>query len=208
LIKNPAAMGCLVDELRKLRPRIAAPKIDPRDSPQLVRITGALRTVLVNDSVGALEEFRRLDDLDVISVLAFAARGDDQSARINATRILSDVVDNNTICVILDHLYDPELGSSDSGASGRVNLLGVTSVLAPWAYQENYQNIRRLVDYMRRQVSGAGDFATSVRVLDNIEERLRFQDSLKNKYKDGQLPSNLRDCVGYKPLWAGSNLSY
>jgi hypothetical protein len=56
-----------------------------------------------------------------------------------STLILANVIDNTTVCVPIDHLYDPSIS-----INGRANLLSVVSVVAPWAYRQKYDNISKV----------------------------------------------------------------
>ena len=49
---------------------------------------------------------------------------------------------------MLDHLYDPTLAETRWGRSGRLNLLGIAAVVAPWAFKENFENLTRLQAYV------------------------------------------------------------
>lgn len=175
---------------------------------RFIQATGAVRTLLANRGMRAINEFRDADSLDTIAVLAAGARGTNANARVNAALILSDVIDNSGLCVVIDHLYDPTLAESDSGRSGRLNLLGIAAVVAPWAFKENYQNLTRLQAYMGETLDREKDTRETRRVLQNLGDRLSFQDKSGNATKTTPLPADSRQCYAYTPQWAGKNLVY
>lgn len=203
---------CLVEILNGLKERVQSVQLDNETGDQLLRISGAIRSVLSTRGPSAIREFRRHDDPATASVLAFAARSPDPGLRINATLVLADVIDNSTVCVPIDHLYDPALLTSAGGESGRINLMGVVSVVAPWAYKENYANISRLTTKLRRDIGARGRAPQTEEVLTNLENRLAFQSKASkdpNMFRD--LPGDERACAAYVPIWAnadGRNLVY
>ena len=89
--------------------RCSSPAIDDQTRGQLVRVTGAVRSILSTQGNSAIRSFRHFDSPETTIALAFAARSEDPNLRINATLILADVIDNSTVCVPIDHLYDPGL---------------------------------------------------------------------------------------------------
>jgi hypothetical protein len=202
LLGSAGAVRCIVEETRRLAPRVTSPAIEPDVDAQLVRLTGAARTVLVNRGAAAVAEFREAGDAEFVATLAFAARSEAQNLRVNATRVLADIVDNNNVCVVIDHLYDPELDTSPHGPSGRVNLLGVVSVQAIWAYRENHANIETLVRETRRRLEGQPEVSQTLSVLDNIDQRLRYQASQGGGSSRMPLPPDQRRCADYSPVWA------
>jgi hypothetical protein len=78
--------------------------------------------------------------------------------------------------VPIAHLNDPDLEKTDSGKNGRANLLGVISVVAPWAYRENYDAISTTYKAVSDRIVNDPDSATTQRILDNIRKRLDSQD--------------------------------
>ena len=202
---------CLVEIMGEMRRSVRSSKIDPQMLGQLVRVTGVVRSILTTQGASAIRSFRRFDNPDSTIVLAFAARSDDPNLRINATLILADVIDNTTVCVPIDHLYDPALLESAGGDSGRVNLVGVVSVVAPWSYRENFDNITRLAIKLRNDIAGQDNVAQTKDVLNNLQTRLEFQSTLKAPNMARPLPVGERDCAQYEPIWANArerNLFY
>jgi hypothetical protein len=210
LAEWPTALPCLVTFLRTLKQTVTSPQFEasPKMLGEFLRATGAVRTIMANNAQRLseiIEKFRELTDLDVTSVLTYGARSDDYNARLNAMFILANVIDNTTVCVPLDHLYDPLIS-----INGRANLLSIVSVVAPWAYKENYDNISRARSFMLNKVpKDDPNFKQTNDILSNIDLRLKSQTNDSNK--GVPIPTALQKCKNYKPSWAnlnGVNLSY
>lgn len=208
LLGNQDAIPCLVEIVNALKPRFSGAEIDAEGLVRFIQATGALRTVLANRGIRAIREFRDTDNLDTISALAAGARGTNANARINAALILSDVIDNTSLCVVLDHLYDPTLAETRWGRSGRLNLLGIAAVVAPWAFKENFENLTRLQAYVTKALDNENDTHETRRVLKNLADRLGYQDKAPDANKVTPLPADSRQCYAYTPQWAGKNLVY
>jgi hypothetical protein len=209
LLDNRDAIPCLVEVLSSLKPRFTVPEAQPEDVARFIQATGALRTILANGGMASIREFRSADNIDTIATLASGARNNNPTVRVNAGLILSDVIDNTGLCAVIDQLYDPTLGESDSGRSGRLNLLTVASVVAPWAYKENFENLRRLQAYMMPIVESERDSRQTLRVLANLNDRLNYQDKVAQPSKNEKLRD--RQCYNYQPIWAnrsGQRLVY
>jgi hypothetical protein len=159
----------------------------------LLSLTGAFRSIILkfsdpNDPRKVAEmnafirKFRDLDNIDVVSVLSWGARSDSPDIRSNSLLILGNVIDNTTICVPLTHLNDPSLMKSPSGVNGRANLLSLLSVVAPWAYKENSENIARTRASIAAQVdSNDPNLKGTVARLENIAIRLGNNTETSNR---------------------------
>ena len=205
------ALRCIINILDGLKPAVEKnPK--PEDWKQVVRATGAVRIIIANNETTgkeinpAVQLFRAETTLEATSTLSYAARSeDDGDARLNATLVLGNVIDNQHLCVPIDHLYDPKIGTK-----GRANLLAVVSVVAPWAYKENYEKIDALYQYMKEKLDplgGQDDLKQTFAILDNIRQRLDFQQK-PDSNKRTSIPKDLRACEHYAPIWAGDRLRY
>ena len=128
-----------------------------------------------------IKTFRESDTIGVVSVLTYGARSDLYDARLNAVLILGNVIDNTTVCVPLAHLNDPEINDTDYGRNGRANLLGIISVVAPWAYAENYDAIEKTRVAIGAIAGENPDYQTARNILQNIDKRLRSQTEKSNK---------------------------
>jgi hypothetical protein len=201
---------CLITVIRKSKVDLGPGGFSKDTESRLLSATAAFRAIMTrlaaSDQVAAntkgldklIEKFRETDDLDVISVLSYGTRSELSDLRLNSVSILGNVIDNKTVCVPLAHLNDPSLLNSANGFNGRANLLGVISVVAPWAYSENYGNIKRTTKAIRDYTSAhAGDPNNyALLALDNIDKRLASQkpDSNKGAY----LPEHWRlSCQQY-----------
>jgi hypothetical protein len=133
----------------------------------------------LNDFIYA---FRNSDDIATAAVLSYGARSDNVDLRVNSVLILANVIDNSTVCVPLTHLNDRSLLDSSNGINGRYNLLGIVSVVAPWALNENYYNMQNTVALIRRSVDPADqNLSGTLNLLTNIEQRLQSQKPNSNK---------------------------
>jgi hypothetical protein len=102
--------------------------------------------------------------------------------RLNPVQILGNVIDNTTVCTPLAHLNDPALLESPNGINGRANLLGVISVVAPWAYKENFDNITRTTQAIKASIQdGDPNLRSTSASLANIDARLLSQTATSNK---------------------------
>jgi hypothetical protein len=155
-----------------------------------------------------IEAFRKLDNTKVAQVLVHALRSDDRVMRSNALLILANVVDNTTVCVAIDHLYDSEIATTPFGVNGRANLLSVVSVVAPWAYRETYYNIEQVLKFIEPKVDSISPELKFTRdVIPNIRERLARQTNESNRAVC--LPEKERDCYAYQRQHAtAAQLSY
>lgn len=205
------AIACLIFVIKAVKSDISTDGIAKVASARLLSVTAAFRTVIAklvaadktaNTTTNLdqfIKEFRAQDDIETISVLAYGTRAENSDLRLNSLIILGNVIDNTSVCVALAHLNDPSLLSHPNGVNGRANLLGAVSVVAPWAYRENYDNISRTVEAIQGDVTNEHDPATlkyTLAKLDNIQERLRSQKP--NSNKSVPLPATLRkNCRSY-----------
>lgn len=198
------AARCLIETVEQFDLQIASPETSKQVSQALLKATGALNTIVSAsaDSTTPINHIRKIDDIPFAKVLAWGSRNQDRQIRLATTILLANVVDNNSVCVVLDHLHDQTYMGTAAGQSGRVNLLSVVSVIAPWAYEENYQNILRAVQTIRSAVEDSKDTAKTTDQLSSICGRLAYQEGLKAPNMKQALPRNLRACAGYALQWA------
>ena len=209
----PFALRCLVPIVGELKKEIGSPQISPDVLSKYLSVTGAIRAIMTRLSVtdtkqtappgsagdtltAFINEFRRLDNIDVISVLTYGARSESYDARVNSVLILGNVIDNSTVCVPLMQIYDKRTQNEKYYVNGRANLLGVISVVAPWAYAENYASIDSTREYVLQQIKGESNVTTTMQILENIRKRLLSQTNDSNK----GVPLDAawkRNCKGY-----------
>jgi hypothetical protein len=202
------ALQCLVPIIGALSPSVTAPKFSPAAQSKFLSATGAIRGLMTRASASdeklktimlnqIIQRFRELDDLNVTSVLTYGARSDNFDMRLNSVVILGNVIDNSTVCVPLAHLNDPALASADYGINGRANLLSIISVVAPWAYKQNFNSIKDT----RKAINDAipknePSLKQTYLILENIEKRLEVQTDANNKSVNMQ-PEWVSDCKKY-----------
>lgn len=211
------ALSCLVPIIGALNVSVTSPKFNPETQSKFLSATGAVRAIMTRLSLSdeklktAAEEqrrnqdtlndfnkaFRGLDNLDVTSVLTFGARSDNYDMRLNSVLILGNVIDNQTVCVPLTHLNDPELDKTDYGINGRANLLGIIAVVAPWALKQNFESIKSTRDSIFESVrKNDPNLKQTYALLDNVQERLKVQTEGTNKSEDVSADWR-RDCKKY-----------
>jgi hypothetical protein len=125
-----------------------------------------------------------------IKVLAWTARGDNTSLRINGANILANTVDNTTVCFVLHHLRDPTISTP-----GRANLLGVTRAMASYAYKEIVADIKATIEKVNANIANrpAAELTQTRKLIDDILDRVA-----KSSNRDADLPSALRQfCKDY-----------
>ncbi len=146
----PKSLPTLTEQIDSYYQTGAGPPYEDEDIPTLVVLTDVVRTIVVNKK-GGIQAFRKVDTDNTIKLLTWASRGPHRSLRLNATYILANVVDNTNLCIILDHLRDPELGPN-----GMVNLLQVAISVASYAYKENVEATMATVDILSPRVANTG----------------------------------------------------
>jgi hypothetical protein len=207
-----AALPCLLASIENLK-GIDSPTFSADNKNAFLSATGALRKILARlrdeDAAAAtagaqtktrqfIEQYRKLNNLRLTSVMTYGARSTDPDIRLNGLLILGNTIDNPVLCVPLDHLYDPDLGSTPEGVRGRANLLAIVSVPAPWAFKENYDNLTRVADYLTRTVPGTEDFKQSRTAIETLRARLKSQDSVRTPDKPNRETKNAGECRDYK----------
>lgn len=196
------ALPCLTQSIKNTKAKISNVQDIPKQK-DLLRAEKAIRVILDENGKPAIDLFRSSEEnLDVVSVLTLAARSNDKDFRVTSTLILGDVIDNRTVCVPLDHLF-----ANDLSDNGRVNLLAVVSVIIPWAFEENVNNIENATGTLKNSLKG--DVADSLRVIDTIDKRLTAR---KAKLPEDSPPSNvkeiLRFCRDYNFQWAKGKFKF
>jgi hypothetical protein len=160
-----------------------------------VSVTDVIRTMLANNN-SAITKFRSCDDKETMQPLISAARSSSYNLRINATLILGNVVDNTTVCLVLDDLRDPTIN-----ANGRANLLGVTRAVASYAYKPNKKAIEETINLLEDSLKSQPNMAQTLTLIADV--RARAGQSI-NAGTD--LPSELQQyCGAYSYRWHGKS---
>jgi hypothetical protein len=204
LTDSDNAALCLVGIIASVGTRLQSPRLAELDAKVLTRATGALNVVVTETDKKIVALIRSNDSKDFIRALTFGARSDNKDLRSNATVLLANTIDNNTICIVLDHLYDNKDSSEEFWTNGRANLLAVAAVISPWALRENYENIQRVVQNVEPMVSKDDPNLEITReLLVRIRNRLSLQDEYNNPKKESTLTAaNLDGCADYVPEFA------
>jgi hypothetical protein len=160
---------------------------------------------LMDDVINELQtregilQFRRSDDLATIRNLIDIASSDDGALRRPAASILYSVVDNTTLCGVLDKLYLPMSQLNDSA---RLNLLGIVDVVAHYPFYENINWIRDTLDYNKNLIRGLANFENTADRINQIEVTLANPDKHALTKKDQHLQQVFKghgvyeDCLG------------
>ena len=200
-VDRGAAAAFLIDNWEKALPEIvadigaydrssSAPLAD-RDIKTLLPVTDVLRAILVNKD-SAIREFRTMPGKDkAVRALVWGARSDDRTLRINSTYSLANVLDNTTLCNVLDHLQDKSLSTD-----GRVNLLQAAMPVAGYAYDENINATAVTVKALSETMAKTKDTGQTLKLIDDLKARAD-----KSINKGQALPSEIADCNSYKPLF-------
>jgi len=168
------AAGALIKDWRTSLPTVMgelknvsgpADRWTPDQQSYILSVSDIIRTTLSNNTE-AITLFRSCDDASIARPLIWAARGQNQSLRLNSTLILGNVVDNTTVCFVLHHLADPDLS-----ANGRANLLGVTLAMASYAYQENADSIERTLGTLKPRIEPS--MAQTQKLISDISVRTK-----------------------------------
>jgi hypothetical protein len=195
LFQDSNAVACLAREIGKIGASFGP--FSSSNEVKMFRVTDALRKIMTHgiDSQDTLlneqqlpaelqkfaQDFRQVADhnLDVNSALSFGMRDNDPDLRLNSVLIASKTIDDNTVCVPLILLNDKTLAASDLGVRARSNLLGVVTVVAPWASKENFDSMSATRD----KIASASNSNLTVTnaLLDNIGKRLDSQTSQSAK---------------------------
>jgi hypothetical protein len=136
-------------------------QIPPKDYGSVLDLLQ--RTRDATDEPQAIDEFRDDDDLAVIETLVDMAALDDRGIRINATLILANVVDNTTLCALIDRLLAGNLSDN-----ARYNLLQVVKVVASYARQENRAWIQAALEQTRVQIGNSESTARTSALVGEI----------------------------------------
>jgi hypothetical protein len=190
------AVPCLMQIVDRLGGQIRSPDFELDTKNRFLSASAALRSIMTRlDAADKLSGgassaglskfitlFRERNNGNVISALAYGTRNEDKDLRLSATLLLGNVIDNRFVCIPLTHLNDPELLNGPSPLNGRANLLGIISVVAPWAYKENYENIEKTRNYLYGKIDrNDPNLKTTVAILENILTRLKSQKDSSNK---------------------------
>jgi hypothetical protein len=175
----------------------------PSDQKDLLRLLDEGRLLI--STAANIRAFRLNDNQGTVSKLVQISELDDRSIRISASLILANVVDNTTLCVVLDRLLQPTEISDDL----RFNLVQVVRVASRnTTYAENYKWTTATVEHIRSQIKGRqGDYEKTLSALQLIETNLAAMDpALKDRKLGEAYPGIDKACMelpNIKQLSAG-----
>lgn len=208
------SMRCIVGSIAEFETRINDSKIAPIVRAEFLTASGGIRSIFASSKSETefsemVKAFRCNDNSKVATVLSFGARSNSYEVRLNSMILLGNVIDNTTVCIAIDHLYSRELAAIDApdvrvesyGTRGRANLLSTVSVVAPWAFRENFENISKIAAYWDAKIPEGEQFKDTKRIIRNIKSRLDSQ-TLATSNKNRPIPEDLRACKSYPPKWA------
>jgi hypothetical protein len=161
-----AVPALMVEMASTLRPDSNAENWPPEIQSYAIALTSVTRSILGNDPA-AIRSFRDCDTGGIIRPLVFAARSDLSPLRINSASILANIIDNTTVCFVLDQLRDKIIS-----VNGRANLLGVTNSMASYAYKENVASIEKTLLLIEEGMSGGSDLSQTIGLISSIRSRL------------------------------------
>jgi hypothetical protein len=127
LTDTTKAVKCLIRTIDSIKEGAQTTSLQDSIRNQFLGATGALRAIIskLNSDDEKTENGRNLDGfiktfrdnrtITSISILTYGARSETYEVRSNSLLILANVIDNTTVCVPLNHLWDPEIGPSAEG---------------------------------------------------------------------------------------------
>ncbi|WP_192360363.1 hypothetical protein [Mesorhizobium mediterraneum] len=124
----------------------------------------------LNRRVGStrdIEDFRCADNLDTIISLIELANINERTIRVNASLLLANVVDNTTLCAVLDQLFDREMNDNT-----RYNLWQIVLVVARYARVENKKWIRGTIQGNRGFLTDTLVYEKTLKKMQDVEAAL------------------------------------
>ena len=193
-LKSKDALSCLMKVLSDLHPVVNG--VDAAVSrKEVVRAARAIRVILEDRKSDGIDEFRNGDDLNVITVLTFGARSEDYDTRLNTTLVLGNVIDDTTVCVPLDHLYDPKIS-----INGRANLLAIVSSAVSSMAVEDLGDVEKMSAYTRNALPR--NSPDSLRILETLDAKISERKGRPRARTGGQADNpRTANCRAYRPLW-------
>jgi hypothetical protein len=183
------AIECMFAELPQIDDRLRLDRQNEVARSRLLAITAALRKIVTRQSdagkqglLDFIKVGREFDNIGVASALTFGATDELTDMRLNSMLVFTNIVDNTTVCVPLTHLNDVTITERKDGVKARANLLGIVTVVAPWAYKENYASIEATTRAVASDVKVApAGLETTQKIIENIFSRLGSQQPNGNK---------------------------
>jgi hypothetical protein len=167
--------------------------IQPQEQKELLRLLDEGRFLI--STTTNIRTFRLNDNQSTINKLIKISEVDDRSIRISASLILANVVDNTTMCVVLDRLLQP----SDINDDLRFNLLQIIRVASRnTTYVENAKWIAATIEFIRKQIRERpqGDYEKTLATLQSIEANLAaMNEEIKDRKLGNSYPGIDKECL-------------
>lgn len=167
--------------------------IQPQEQKDLLRLLDEGRLLI--SSTSSIRTFRLNDNQSTINKLVKISEVEDRSIRISASLILANVVDNTTMCVVLDRLLQPSEINDDL----RFNLLQIIRVASRnTTYLENAKWIAATIEFVRKQIRERppGDYEKTLSTLQSIEANLAaMNEEIKDRKLGETYPGIDKECL-------------
>lgn len=153
-------------------------KADSYDLGRVYSVLAPLNKLV--ESQDDIQAFRCQDDLATIRKLIALVRVDERGTRINASLLLANVVDNTTVCGVLEELFDHTLNDN-----ARYNLWQVVLVVAGYARVENQKWIQGTVSDNQLFLANQPNYGRTLEKMNEVKAALstnKRTDSLKDGY--------------------------
>ncbi len=171
---------------------------NPDYSATVTKGATALRSILDDIGDPAIALFRRRQTLAEISVLALSAISETREARLSATLVLGNVIDETTICVPEDYLY-----YSDISDNGRANLLALVSIPVQFVNASEMKNITNVLNYL--DTPKLDSLFDTQRIVQSIRDKV---DAFSTRATNTVPPNFSALCGQYQPLFAPDGMLF
>jgi hypothetical protein len=182
----------IVNFIRRINDYVPPIKITLTEQKELLRLLDEGRLLISTPT--NITAFRLNDNQSTIGKLVKISEIDDRSIRISASLILANVVDNTTVCVVLDRL----LNHSDINDDLRFNLVQIVRVASRnTTYAENYKWITAAIEHLRNQIrERPGDYDKTLSTLQSIEANLAAMDpAIRGRKLGDAFPGIDKECM-------------
>lgn len=216
---------CLIGALHNTKPESYGDQKLTPDASSFNRYAQVLAYLLLSSDLDLVNQtiatLRAHDSDKALFNLAYGARNKSPDTRLVSTVVLSNIVDNTSVCIVLDHLYDNdgiELGKDElNRIYGRANLIYALRAVAAWAYGENAENIARYLHWLEDEAyiekRDQNLLAKTIGNKEDLERRLQghgypnLRDNKEKEILSTEGKNALPDCHNYVSTWANDNTS-
>lgn len=177
------SIRCIVPKIARFEEELAERQVLPRlkgGYREYLSMADALREMIEVVGRPAITEIRKFSTPEFASALAAGARSPEYNIRIASSYVLSNVIDNSSVCIVVDYLHAPvqESQTDNPDIYGRANLVYTLNAVVLWSYKENFESIVMTHRRISRRISTlpsleAQNLQSTQRGLDNIWERIQ-----------------------------------